>query len=95
LLSESTSDMQLQLSDNELQYIAEAIAPKLRELLTTQSTGVEIITPEELRTRLNISPATEIRHRKRGLIPFIFVGNVVRYNWPAVVQSLENKKGKR
>jgi hypothetical protein len=83
--------MQLQLSHDELQYIAEAIAPKLKELLTT-STEIDIIDSTELRKRLNISPATEIRHRKRGLIPFIFVGTSIRYNWPKVVQALENKK---
>lgn len=53
---------------------------------------IEIIDRKELLKRLSITEPTAIRWGKRGTIPEIHIGSNVRYNWPAVVQALENAK---
>lgn len=84
----------------ELSTQHEAILKNLeviKSLLTTaditQALPPEIIDTDTLCTRLGITEPTAIRHRKRGLIPFLAIGSSVRYNWPEVVKALENKKG--
>lgn len=52
----------------------------------------EIITQEELCKRLIISKPTVIRWRKKSKIPYIKIGDSIRYNWKSVIESLENKK---
>ena len=60
---------------------------------TNQSTQTsEIIDTATLCYRLNITEPTAIRHRKRGSIPFLQIGSAIRYDWPAVIKALENKK---
>jgi excisionase family DNA binding protein len=54
----------------------------------------EIITGDELCKRLNISEPTLIKWRRKKKIPVIALGQTYRYNWPAVVSSLENMKSK-
>ena len=49
----------------------------------------EIIDRKELRRRLNITEPTVMRWEKRKKIPVIRIGSSVRYNWSAVVKSLE------
>lgn len=53
--------------------------------------AIEIIDRIELRKRLAITEPTIIRWEKKGKIPAIRVGSSVRYNWPAVIESLESK----
>ncbi|WP_018615890.1 hypothetical protein [Segetibacter koreensis] len=67
-------------------------APPTREDNLLQT---EIIDTDTLCYRLNITEPTAIRHRKRGTIPFLQIGSAIRYNWPAVVKALENKKKSR
>jgi excisionase family DNA binding protein len=57
----------------------------------TIATPPEIIGTEELCRRLDLSEPTVIKWRKKKKIPFFTIGSSVRYNWPAVVQSLETK----
>jgi hypothetical protein len=52
----------------------------------------EIIDREELCKRLNITTPTAIRWAKKGLIPSFAIGSSIRYNWPKVIEALENKK---
>ncbi len=52
----------------------------------------EIIDRDELCKRLNITEPTVIRWEKKGVIPSMRIGISVRYNWPTVIESLENKK---
>lgn len=52
----------------------------------------EIIDRSELRRRLSVSNPTIIRWEKKGIIPTLRIGSAVRYNWPAVVSSLENRR---
>lgn len=52
----------------------------------------EIIDTDTLCQRLGITEPTAIRHRKRGLIPFLTIGSAVRFNWDEVLKALENKK---
>lgn len=53
---------------------------------------IEIISRNELCKRLAISEPTAIRWDKKGEIPSLRIGIIVRYNWPAVIQALENKQ---
>ena len=52
----------------------------------------EIIDRKELCKRLAITEPTVIRWEKRGKIPVLHIGNSVRYNWPTVIDALENKR---
>ena len=53
----------------------------------------EIINREELCKRLNITEPTCIRWEKKGVLPCFRIGSSIRYNWPKVIEALENKKG--
>jgi hypothetical protein len=68
----------------------------IREIIgvirTAPAQQIEVIDRPELRKRLGISEPTAIRYGKQGKIPEIHFGSNVRYNWPAVVQALENPK---
>lgn len=61
----------------------------------TATPPAEIINRDELCKRLDITEPTAIRWEKRGKIPCFRVGSNVRYNWPAVIESLENKGGSK
>lgn len=52
---------------------------------------VELISPEELCKRMNISIPTQIRLRKKGKLPFIEAGNQIRYDWNKVLLSLQTE----
>ena len=58
-------------------------------------TKVEYITGDELCAYIGISKPTLIRYRKKGRIPFIEMGGVLRYDKNKVAKALElgNKKG--
>lgn len=58
----------------------------------TVTPKTEIINRQELCKRLNITEPTAIRWEKKGAIPCFRIGSNVRYNWPSVVETLENKK---
>lgn len=62
-------------------------------LRTSPQQQIEVIDRPELLKRLSITEPTAITWGKRGKIPEIRIGSNVRYNWPAVVTSLE-KQGK-
>jgi hypothetical protein len=49
----------------------------------------EIIDRKELGERLNITEPTNIRWEKKKKIPVMKIGSAVRYNWRAVIKSLE------
>ena len=55
----------------------------------------EFITGEELCAFIGISKPTLIRYRKKGKIPFIEMGNCIRYDKEKVAKALDsgNKKG--
>jgi len=52
------------------------------------SPPAEILTPEQLRTRLGIGVSTEIRYRKKGKLPWLQIGDVIRYNWIEVLKKI-------
>jgi hypothetical protein len=74
-----------------LQELGE-IKTQLNTLRIPSSEQIEIIDRSELLKRLGITEPTVIRWTKRGLIPEIRIGSNVRYNWMAVVKSLESSK---
>lgn len=76
----------------ELKEIKELLLNTTSREIHQSSQSTEIIDTETLCSRLNITEPTAIRHRKRGLIPFLQIGSSVRYDWHAVVKALENKK---
>src|SRR5690606_24963443 len=53
----------------------------------------EIIDGKTMMERLDISEPTLQRWRNKGRIPYIQQDNVVRYNWPKVLEALEKRKG--
>ena len=55
----------------------------------------EIISRYELCKRLDITEPTCIRWEKKGVLPCFRIGSSIRYNWPKVIEALENKKGDR
>jgi hypothetical protein len=50
---------------------------------------VELISPEELCKRMNISIPTQIRLRKKGRLPYLEAGNQIRYDWNKVLETLK------
>lgn len=55
----------------------------------------QIITGEDLAKKLGVTIQTLIRWRQKGKIPFLQIGNSVRYDLNKVLEALEvkNKKG--
>ena len=51
----------------------------------------EIINRKELAERLDITEPTIIRWERKKKIPVIRIGSAVRYNWKAVIASLEKE----
>ena len=82
------------LSADELTAIIEgAINKAICQLPDPPKTKGIPITRRELMNRLNISEPTVIRWQRKGVIPCMHIGSAVRYDWEAVLKSLENKKG--
>jgi excisionase family DNA binding protein len=52
-----------------------------------------ILDTEQLMESLNVTRPTVQKWRDSGRIPFIQVGNVVRYDLDAVLEALSKKKG--
>jgi transcriptional regulator with XRE-family HTH domain len=52
----------------------------------------EVLTEDELSERLKISVSTLARYRKKGKIPFITVGDCIRYDLQRVIASLSKNK---
>ena len=63
-----------------------------REAGTPLPSQIEIIDRGELSKRLGVTPVTIIRLEKKKKIPSIRLGSSVRYNWPRVIEALENSK---
>ena len=66
------------------------LADKLDNLPTVQKT--EILTEEELCSRLRISRSTAGLWRKKKKLPFFKIGDVIRYDLGRVLLSLEKPK---
>ncbi|HSZ87365.1 MAG TPA: hypothetical protein VK787_15135 [Puia sp.] len=49
----------------------------------------EIINRKELSKRLDITEPTIIRWERKKKIPVMRIGSAIRYNWKAVIKSLE------
>lgn len=52
---------------------------------------IELIDTKELMKRCDISEPTVIRLRKKGKIPYVQIGHVVRFDWYKVVEALEKR----
>jgi hypothetical protein len=78
---------------SELREIKELLLADKTKEVGQASQPIEVIDTETLCSRLNITEPTAIRHRKRGLIPFLQIGSSVRYDWHTVVAAIE-KPGK-
>jgi hypothetical protein len=57
---------------------------------STSKQAAEIINRDELCKRLDITEPTAIRWEKKGKIPCFRIGSNVRYNWPKVIEALED-----
>ena len=86
---------------NPFDAVLEAING-LRMLIETQGVSpqplersAEIIDRIELGKRLSLSHNTIVRWEKAGKIPVLHVGPNIHYNWPKVVEALENPGKKR
>ncbi|MBO9683589.1 MAG: hypothetical protein J7502_13120 [Flavisolibacter sp.] len=85
----------MQAIANPFEYIIDrinSIDAKLEQKNTTPSLLIEIIDRPELMKRLRLTEPTIIRYEKKKVIPRIEIGSAVRYNWPAVIAALENRK---
>ncbi|NUQ82029.1 MAG: helix-turn-helix domain-containing protein [Bacteroidetes bacterium] len=86
----------IQLSPLELQaVITEAVEQALSRL---ESSREELLSSEELRQWLKISPATEINYRNRGLLPYVRKGRRYFYRRKEVMnasEALPKRKGFR
>lgn len=75
----------------------EAIQRELVELkemfaaIPKQTQQAEIISREELMRRLDISEPTVIKMVRKGQIPEIKIGQICRYDWSDVIETLKNK----
>jgi hypothetical protein len=63
--------------------------------IVVKETPSEIIDRKELMRRLKISEPFAIECGRNGTIPEIRRGRWIRYNWPAVIKSLEAAPKKR
>lgn len=68
-----------------------AIRNDIASLKSPTCPPTEVIDRPELLKRLSITEPTAITWGKKGKIPEMRLGSIVRYNWPAVVAALENK----
>jgi excisionase family DNA binding protein len=50
-----------------------------------------VVTTKQLCKYLDITQPTVIRYRKKGRIPFFYIGSAVRFNLHDVIKSLEKK----
>jgi excisionase family DNA binding protein len=80
--------------DSRLSSI-ESLLLELRNGSTPGITPPEIIDRKELCKRLAITEPTVLRWQRKGKIPAMHIGSAVRYNWSAVVESLESKTKRR
>ena len=98
-LSKSTTVL-ITLSDRELSnLIYENVTQAIINLgqggigKVSDQNEPEIIDGKTMMERLDISEPTLQRWRNKGRIPYIQQDNVVRYNWPKVLEALEKRKG--
>lgn len=79
----------------QIQEQLTTIEGKINQILTSptsEGSASEIIDRKELCKRLAITEPTAIRWEKKGKIPCFHIGSSVRYNWPAVIEALEQKQ---
>lgn len=57
-----------------------------------QAEGRTILDTDQLMKKMNVTRPTIQRWRDQGRIPFIQVGQVIRYDLDKVIEALENKK---
>lgn len=74
-----------------LDELLELCAAKIRSLQLSDDEP-EIISENELCSRLNISKPTASTWRNRGRIPFIQIGSAIRYNYKEVLNALRQSK---
>ncbi len=81
------------LSPIRLSELELLIENSVKNALATKQpqAAIEIIDRDELCKRLSITEPTAIRWEKKGRIPSLRIGSNVRYNWPAVIESLEKR----
>lgn len=71
----------------------EAIEFAVNSIPQKESTKeAQIITGEDLSKKLGVTIQTLIRWRQKGKIPFLQIGNSIRYDLNKVLDSLEAKK---
>lgn len=83
------------ISPEELQQIVtRAVADALKQGTPSGEIDADpqIITGEELCKKLGVSAGTLITYRKRGKIPFLVIGNSIRYDYLQVIKALTQKK---
>lgn len=92
-------DNRILLSSIPLDELLQSVRLLIKEelgLKNNQSGTIpEYCTGEELCAYIGISKPTLIRYRKKGKIPFIEMGNCIRYDKEKVAKALDsgNKKG--
>ena len=69
--------------------VEDAVNEKLSNHLNNEIDDDEILSENQLCERLNISRTTISRYRKENKIPYLKVGNNIRYEYNKVLKALE------
>ena len=67
---------------------AKPAAPRYRAVL------VNLIDKKQMAARLSVTPRTLENWMKRGLVPYIRIGRVVRYDLEEVMRTLKRRYGR-
>ena len=79
----------LTISKEELQQLIEDAVYKAT--CTQPTLEYNIITENELSSRLGISKVTLHKYRKEGKIPFSQIGRTIRYDYKAVLKKINRE----
>ena len=69
--------------------VEDAVNDKLSNHFNNEIENDEILSENQLCERLNISRTTISRYRKENKIPYLKVGNNIRYEYNKVLKALE------
>jgi hypothetical protein len=83
----------LELSVEQIKPLIISVVNDVVKDYITENFKKEVIDTKELCKRLNITSITLNRWRKKEKIPYMMIGNSIRYEWFSVIKALENKKG--
>ncbi len=77
----------------DLQELKKELKREIQKVKSSNAPFQEWIRGPELRKRLgDISPSTERKMRRKGLLIYTKFNNTYYYNWPKIVKKMENNE---